>query len=287
MNVRLVPILCFLIAANSSWGQINRSVDSLDGVGVEEHLGAKIPRELEFRDSTGALVRLKDLFDDRIPVILSLNYSDCPMLCQLQLNGLVDGLSQLRLRVGLDVRVVSVSIDPNETTAKARQAKQRYVQMYGDPESKTHWHFLTGSKANIQELADTVGFQFRYVPERQEYAHAAVAILCTPDGTISRYLYGVHYERLTLKMAIVEAGRGEIGSTIDQILLFCFHYDADSGRYAPQARQIMKLGGALMIGALAILMIPYWLRRGKRGSTESDASNPRERLNEPRSGDRQ
>jgi protein SCO1/2 len=241
--------------------QVNETVDALDGVGIDERPNAQLPLELQFCDSRGRSMRLGDLFNGTRPVLLALNYSDCPMLCQLQLNGLVEGLREMDWDAGEQFEVCSVSINPLETPHRARQVKQRYIQAYGRPGTAAGWHFLTGNQAAIAELAQTVGFRFRYVPETREYAHAAAVMVCTPEGRLSRYLYGVAYPPQTLKMSLVEAGDGRIGSTLDRVMLYCFHYDATLGRYAPVARRLMQVAAALTLATLGLTLVPIWLRR--------------------------
>jgi protein SCO1/2 len=262
--MRLVMMMLLSILLSSvtkpASGQVTGSVDSLDGVGINEKLDGQLPLQLAFRDVKGDKVALGELFDGKKPVILSLNYSDCPMLCQLQLNGLIDGLRDVQWNAGEKFQVVSVSINPLETPQRAAQTKLRYVRAYGRPETAAGWHFLTGDRQAIQELADAVGFQFQYVPERQEYAHAAVIMVCTPTGKVSRYLYGVVYPPQTIRLALVEAGEGKIGSTLDRVLLYCFHYDATAGRYAPVAIQMMKVAAAGTLIVLAGGLLPAWLR---------------------------
>ena len=257
----VLPFLLMTVSDHIVFGQRTESLDSLEGVGVDEKLNADLPLDLKFRDSTGKSLALADLFVAERPVILSLNYSDCPMLCQLQLNGLVDGLRDLTWNAGVEYDVVSVSIDPLETAQRARQTKQRYVKAYGRPKAAAGWRFLTGDKRAIESLSDSVGFRFRYVPERKEYAHAAAIIICTPEGRVSRYLYGVLYPPQTLKLSLVEAGEGKVGSTLDRVLLFCFHYDATSGKYAPVARQILKFAAGITLTAIIIGLIPAWARK--------------------------
>ncbi len=258
-------------AANA---QLTKDVDTLDGVGIDEKLDEQLPLSLLFCDSKGKTIRLADLFQGERPVILSLNYSDCPMLCQLQLNGLVEGLQGLEWNAGQEFEVISVSIDPLETTTRARQSKQRYVKAYGRAGTAEGWHFLTGDNLSIDAIADAVGFRYRYVPERKEYAHAAAVMVCTPGGRISRYLYGVQYSPQTLKLSLVEAGMGKIGSTIDRVLLFCFHYDAATGRYAPVARQMMKAAAALTLVTAAVSLVPFWLRRRTHFDAERISQSP-------------
>ena len=241
-------------------GQRIETVSNLDGVGVDERLRAELPLDLEFTNSSGKTLSLGDLIRHGRPVLLSLNYSDCPMLCRLQLNGLVDGLRQMKMQPGRDFDVISVSIDPLETPQRARQTKQHYLKSYGYPQTADGWHFLCGDRQSIAALADAVGFQYKYVPERKEYAHAAVTIAITPEGIVSRYLYGVVYPPRTLRLSLVEAASGKIGTTIDRVLLFCLHYDATTGRYAPVARNMMKVGASVTLGALALTLLPIWLR---------------------------
>lgn len=260
-----VPILKALVMLLSlgicAQAQVNRELDALEGVGIDEKLSSQLPLDLEFVDANGKQIRLSDLFDGERAVLLSLNYSDCPMLCQLQLNGLVDGLRELNWDVGEKFRICSVSINPLETPQRAKQVKQRYVKSYGRPTTAEGWEFLTGELTSIEKLADAVGFRYQYVPKRDEYAHSAAIMVCTPDGRVSRYLYGVLYPAQTLKLALVEAGQGRIGSTLDRVLLYCFHYDEASGRYAPVARRLMKLGAGMTLTTLGIGLIPVWLRR--------------------------
>ncbi len=241
----------------------------LENVGIAERLDESLPLQLRFRDERGRDVALGEFFQDR-PVVLSLTYSDCPMLCHLQLDGLVRSLQDVRLTPGSDFEIVNVSIDPGETSERAMLTKRKHVEAYGRPESAAGWHFLTGSDEHIKELAKAVGFRYQFVPEREEYAHAAAIMIATPAGQLSRYLYGVNYPPQTLRLALVEAGQGKIGSTVDQILLFCFHYDATSGRYAPVAFRIMQLGGSLTLIALLLGLIPYWLKRPGNDSSRQD-----------------
>ncbi len=213
-------------------------------------------------------VRLASFFTGERPVILTLNYSDCPMLCQVQLNGLVDSLREIKLQAGEDFQVVSVSINPSETPERARLTRQRYVKAYGRANGAAGWQFLTGKQKAIERLADCVGFRYKYLPERNEYVHTAVLILCTPDGRISRYLYGVQYDPTTLRLSLQETGEGKIGTTLDQLLLFCFHYDATSGRYGPVAVRLMQVAGGITLGALLIGLVPAWIRRQKRNPAQ-------------------
>ncbi|MCH5372960.1 MAG: cytochrome c oxidase subunit II [Planctomycetes bacterium] len=280
---RRVPILgavcvAIFLAANGpggqAWGQLaDVQPDDLQGVGIDEKLGSSVPLDLRFQDEQGRDVTLGDLFGTGRPVILSLNYSDCPMLCTLQLNGLVDALIDVPLTPGQDFEVLSVSIDPAETPQRARLTKQTYVKAYGRTETAAGWHFWVGKQASIDRLADAVGFRYRFVPERNEFSHAAALMICTPAGELSRYLYGVQFDPQTLKLSLIEASEGKIGSAMDQIILYCFHYDAEAGRYGPVAQRIMRLGAGLTLCIILIGLVPVWLRRSSRSSRQPADEN--------------
>jgi protein SCO1/2 len=233
--------------------------------GPDEHLDAELPLDLNWTDSDGTPVTLGQFFDGTRPVILSLNYSNCPKYCSLQLNGLLQALTELEWNVGDKFQVVTVSIDPDESPERARETKDRYMKLYGREAAEAGWHFLTTpNKAVIDRLAEVVGFHYRYVPETKEYAHDVVLVVATPQGRISRYLYGFTYEPQTLRFALLEASQGRIGTTTDRILLYCYHYDASAGRYGPAAVKIMRLGGVLTLMALGSVLLVYWRRETKR-----------------------
>jgi protein SCO1/2 len=233
----------------------------LEGVGITEHPGAKLPLRLEFTDENGKTVSLAQYFDGNRPVVLTLGYLTCPMLCPLVLEGLIDGLKPLPWTPGKEFEIISVSIDPHDSPTLAKLKQEHYLGEYGRPGAAAGWHFLTGREENIKKLADTVGFHFRYIEERGQFAHAAGIFIATPQGRMARYLYGVLYQPKTLRLALVEAGKGKIGTTVDQVLLYCFHYDAQEGRYVLAASNLMRVGGAataLIVGAW--LMVAW--RRG-------------------------
>jgi protein SCO1 len=235
----------------------------LEGVGVTEHLNEQVPLDLQFVDSDGNPVALKQYFNGQRPIMLTLNYSNCPMLCSLQLNGLVDAMKRMPWEIGGNFDVITVSIDPLETPERARMTKQKYLNIYRRAGGAGGWHFLTGREENIQRLAKAVGFRYRFSEDNRQYLHVAATFILTPDGRISRYLYGVEYDPQTLRLALLEAAEGKIGTTVDQILLFCYHYDAEKGRYGPAALRLMQFGGgltALMVGG------GIWvLRRREKG----------------------
>lgn len=231
----------------------------LAGVDVEERLEATLPLGLAFKDEEGRDVTLADYFDGTLPVILTLNYSNCPMLCSLELNGLVEGLKKVAWSPGKQFRIVTISIDPEEQPAHAQKSKSRYMAKYARPGSEPGWRFLTGSEANIKAVTDAVGFRYAYNEKRKEYVHPAAVVLLSPNAKVARYLYGIEYDARTLRLSISEASEGKVGSSVDRFVLFCFHYDATEGRYAPVARNIMKVGGAVALVVFAAFLAALWL----------------------------
>jgi protein SCO1/2 len=227
----------------------------LKGVDVKEHLESEVPKNLGFTDENGRKVTLGEYFDGRLPVIITMNYSGCPMLCSVQLTSFTNSLKELDFTAGQQFRVVTVSLDSKETPEIAHKTQNRYLGQYGRPEAKDGWHFLTGSDANVHALAAALGIVYSYNEARAEYVHPATLVMVTPDGKIARYLYGLDYPEKNLRLGLVESSQGRIGSTVDKLILFCFHYDSAEGHYAPVVLNIMKLGGAASVGLLAGLVL--------------------------------
>jgi protein SCO1/2 len=245
----------------------------LQAVDVVEKLDKRLPLDLEFTEESGKKVRLGQYFDGKTPVILTLNYSNCPMLCSLQLTAVVDGLKQVEWTAGKEYRIVTVLIDPTETPETARKTRARYLVQYGRPDAGKGWHFLTGSEANVRAFAAGIGFKYAYNEKREEYVHPAAIALATPDARVARYLYGLEYNPKTLRLSLVEASDGKIGTTVDRLLLYCFHYDSSEGRYAPVARNIMRVGGAFAVVALGGFLTLLWraeLRKKRLSRSSSE-----------------
>jgi protein SCO1 len=241
---------------------------ALEGVGVEEHADTTLPLGLELTNQHGNKVRLGDYFKAGRPVLLTLNYYDCPMLCTIMLNGLVDGLREVPLMPGEDYTVVTVSFDPTESASLARSKQQVYAQYWGEPAARDGWVLNVASRAAIEELTSAVGFKYKWDEATQQYAHPAVAIFCTPDGKISRYLYGVQYDPETLRLTLVEAANGKIGTPVDQIILSCFQYDPAKGSYVPVAMNLMRASGVVIMLVLLILLTTLWRAERKRRDAE-------------------
>jgi protein SCO1/2 len=262
-----------LACAAPAFAQLaDRTVPELEAVGVDEHLEAKLPLDARFIDEHGEQIRLGDYLDGERPIILTLNYYRCPMLCGLQLNGVVEGLVQMDWTLGDQFDMVTISIDPLETPALAKEKKQNYLKWYDREGAGTGWHFLTGRQDDIQRVAETVGFRYAYDEETKQYAHAAAVFVITPEGRVARYLYGIEYPPRDLKLALLEASEGKIGSAFDQLILYCFHYDPSSRSYTPVAMNIMRLGGGATAGVLALSLGSLWVRDLRRKKTRRNPS---------------
>jgi protein SCO1/2 len=232
----------------------------LKEVGVDQKLNDEIPLNLAFRDEHGRPVELAQFFGSK-PVILTLVYYNCPMLCTQVLNGLDRSLEVLPLEIGKDFNVVTVSIDPTDRPVVAEAKQAMYAGMYRRPGAQHGWHFLTGDEPQIKQLADSVGFRYAYDPDSKQYAHASAIMLLTPAGKISRYFYGVSYPERDLRLGLVEASQGKIGSPVDAVLLFCYHYDPHTGKYGLLISRVLQLGGILTVLVGGIFLI--FLFRGE------------------------
>jgi protein SCO1/2 len=259
-------VLFLMLLSVSAFAQINSGVMSppantrpprLQNVGIEQHLDAQISPTLTFRDETGKTVQLGDYFG-RKPLILNLVYYNCTMLCGEALAGLASAMRLVKFDVGNQFDVITVSFDPRETPAMAAVKKTDYVKRYGRPNAAAGWHFLTGSPESINALTKTVGFQYQYDEKSQQYAHATAIMVLTPQGRISRYFYGVDFPPKDLRMGLVEASQGKIGNAVDAILLYCYHYDPETGKYGAMVANILRLSAAVTIFFLGGLLFILW-----------------------------
>ncbi|HET9308786.1 MAG TPA: SCO family protein [Candidatus Sulfotelmatobacter sp.] len=233
----------------------------LQNVGIEQRLDSQVPADLAFVDDSGRPVKLGDYFGKK-PLILNLVYYNCTMLCGEVLAGLSGAMKLVKFDVGNEFDVVTVSFDPRETPAMAAAKKADYVKRYGRPGAAAGWHFLTGPAESINALTKAVGFQYQYDAARNQYAHATAIMVLTPQGRISRYFYGVDFAPKDLRMGLVEASQGKIGNPIDQVLLYCYHYDPATGKYGAVVSNMLKVGGGLTILLLGgLLLILFRLER--------------------------
>jgi protein SCO1/2 len=238
--------------------QLNLGVpEELKGVDIIENLDAQLPLDARFVDDAGRQVSLRDYFDGKRPVLLQLGYNRCPMLCSLVLNGTFDGLKGVDWTPGNEFELVSVSIDPTETAMLAKAKKESYLADFDRAGAAPGVHFLTGTEVMSKAVADAVGFQYKRQPDG-EYAHAAAIFLIKPDGKISRYMYGAKFEPKDLRMGLLEASQGRIGTTLDRFILWCHIYDPDARGYVLQARKVMTIGGAVTLVALGLGLGAFW-----------------------------
>ncbi len=227
------------------------------GVGIDQNLNAQIPLELTFRDESGRTVRVGEYFRQK-PVVLALVYYECPMLCDMVLNGLTHSMEQISLNVDHDFDVLTVSFNPHETWQLAASKKANYIEKYKRDGAAAGWHFLTGDESNIKKLADTAGFHFKYDPITKQYAHASGIMVLTPEGKISRYFYGIEYKPKDLRLGLVEASQNKIGNFADQVLLFCFHYDPINGKYGlviANVTRVVASASVLALGGLIFVLL--------------------------------
>ena len=243
----------------------------LQRAGFEQKLGAQIPLDLAFTDETGAQVNLSKYFVEGRPVILTLNYYGCPMLCTLILNGLVDTLKEVPFVVGKDIEIVTVSFNDKDTAELAAQKKANYLKSLARPGAEKGWHFLTGKKDQIDRLCETVGFSYVYDEKSGEFGHASGIMVATPTGKLSHYFYGLQYLAKDVRLALVEASQNKIGSPVDKLLLFCFHYDPVAGKYTAGIMTMIRLGCTTAVFGL-FAYLAFALRREFRRSRKIEAT---------------
>ncbi|MGH8543583.1 MAG: SCO family protein [Gammaproteobacteria bacterium] len=245
-----------------------RPGDVLQKAGLDQKLNGQIALDLAFRDENGRAVKLGEYFGNK-PVILMFMYYECPNLCPLVLDGVIRSLKALSFNIGDQFNVLTVSIDPEEGPALAMAKKRESIRRYGRPGAEDGWHFLTGEEASIKQLTEAVGFRYAYDPETDQYAHASGIIILTPQGRISRYLYGIEYPPRDVRLGLVEASAGKIGSPVDQLLLLCYQYDPTTGKYNLVITNVLRLAGvatALGLGSYVLIMV----RRERAGRAKTD-----------------
>lgn len=222
----------------------------LKNIGITEHLGESIDLNLTFTDETGAVVPLKTFFDGKRPVVMTLAYYGCPNLCGLLLNGVTDTFKEMVWSPGEEFQYVNVSIDPKETAELAVTKKENILKAYDRADAAKGWHFLTGNEQNIKALSQQIGFSYFYDPDEQQYAHGSAVYILTPEGKLSRYLFGVMFEPRDMRLGLLEATQGKIGNLVDHVLLYCYRYDPKSRKYSLFATRLLKLGAGITIVAI-------------------------------------
>jgi protein SCO1 len=241
----VTAVLCTAVDARA---QIAAMPPELEDVGVTEHLDAELPLDLEFKDHTGKTLRLRDVFDGKKPVVLTFAYHTCPVVCSMIAQNLAKTMREISWTLGEQFTALTISIDPNETLENTNKKRLSVLAEYG--RSNAGWTFLTGSEANIAAVTKAAGFKYKYDPDQKQWAHTSLVMVVKPDGRMARYLYGFEAPAADLKLALMEASEGRSISTIEQIILYCYHYDPKGGRYVIVARRVMQVGG----GAVAIVL---------------------------------
>jgi protein SCO1 len=240
---------------------------ALIGVGIDQKLDEQVPLNTMLKDEAGRDVPLSSYFSKGKPVLLVPVYYRCPMLCTQILTGVESTLKAVTFDPGKDFEVVAVSIDPKDTPELAAAKKQTYLHRYARPNTANGWHFLTGSEANVRPLMDAIGYHYKYDPKTDQYAHASGIVVLTPEGRVSRYFYGVEYAPRDVRLGLVEASQNKIGSPVDAVLLFCFHYDPATGKYGAIAMNLLRASAALFAligGTFLLIVIRRDVRNGKR-----------------------
>jgi protein SCO1/2 len=261
---RLILFFVFAAAALAQTQSAARPA-ALRNVGIDQKMGAQLPLDLPFTDESGRPVTLRQYFGK--PVILALVYYQCPSLCNMVLNGVLRSVKGLKFTAGDEYEIVAVSFDPHETPELAANKKQTYIKGYNHEGSEAGWHFLTGPEASSKSLADAVGFHYAYDAATNQYAHGSAIMLVTPEGKVSRYFYGIDYPARDVRLGLVEASNGHIGTPIDQVMLYCYHYDPATGKYGLIIMNALRIGGLATLGSLLTFMIVMFRRdfRPQRG----------------------
>ena len=261
MKISLLAMLALAAASVPVTADVSRPKlpPELQGIGIDQHLSTQLPLDAKFRDESGRTIALRTYFGRR-PVLLALVYYTCPMLCNQILTGIAAGLRPLSLRPGRDFDVVAISINPDEAPSDAAAKRDFVTRRYSKADGADGWHFLVGDQPAIHAVAEAVGFHYRYDAATKMFFHASGVMAVTPQGRLARYFYGVDYQPKDLKLGLIEASHNKIGSVVDQILLFCYHYDPKTGKYGAVVINMLQAAAAMALAILAITLIPLWRR---------------------------
>jgi protein SCO1/2 len=282
-SLAVVTLCIFVNVAKAQYGtpaptptRDNDTPRLLAGIGIDQKLGDTIPLDVVFNDESGQSVKLRELLDGR-PAVLSLVYYGCPMLCTVVLNNQLRAFVALPTQeIGRDYDVITVSFDPRETSELAAKKKAEYVRMYGHGNAaQSKWHFLTGNEESIRKLTDAVGFRYKFDPASNQFLHPSGVAILTPQGRIARYFFGIDYEPKDLRLSLVEASEGKIGSLSDHVMLFCYHYDPTTGKYGLAVTRMVRIGGAITVAALVtgVMLMLRRERRQKPAAVPHDATS--------------
>jgi protein SCO1/2 len=265
-----------VLAATSAVAQFLREPSAknalppgLSKVGIDQRLNEQVPLDLQFKDEQGRAIKLGDYFHAGRPVIISLVYYNCPMLCGEVLNGMSTAFKVLKFTPGKEYEVVTLSIDPREKPELAAAKKRSYIEHLDRPGAEAGWHFLTGERPQIDALADAIGWRYQYDPKIDQFAHAAGIVLVTPLGRISQYYYGVEFSARDMRLGIIQASGNRIGSLTDQVLLYCYHYDPRTGKYGAVITNIVRLAGAATVLIIGFFLVTMFRREATRRKLET------------------
>ena len=277
--MRLLRGWTFAVAISSALPVLAQApsdtLKDLEGIEIIDRSGESVPGDVILKDETGKTIALRELLGHGRPVLVQLVYYQCPMLCTYVLNGYVKAAKPLNWIPGRDYDVVTVSFDPRDMPELAAKKKTTYLEALGKAGSENGWHFLCGTESEVRRLADALGFRYRWVEEQNQFAHAAGMFVLTPDGRVSRTLYGIEFPTKDLRLALVEAGEGKLGSPFDRLLLYCFKYDAQNHKYAMVAMNVMRLGGLITMVSLGTFLAVWWSRERHRAQGGSGVEMPK------------
>lgn len=266
-----LAVICVLaFGSKAAWAQEQVPLP-LQEVGIEDRPGAEVPLDVPFVNQDGREVTLAHYLSDGKPLVIVPAYFQCPMLCSLVLNGLQKALGQLAWSAGKEFNLVTLSFDPRDNTELATKMRDDHLKTYGRPVGDKGWDFLVGEEEYIRKVTDAIGFFYRWEEKQQEYAHASGAFVVTPDGRLSRTLYGIEFPQRDMRLALTEASAGKLGSSVERVLLFCFHYDANAYGYVLATRRLMSAAGALTIIVLAFFLFRYWRSDNRRPERPEEA----------------
>jgi protein SCO1 len=261
-----------LYGARPGSGSVSTGLpNALKNVGIDQKLNQQVPLDAVFKDEQGRDVRLGQFFKGK-PVVLSLVYYTCPMLCNQVLNGMLGSFRQVSFNIGEQFEVITVSFDPRESPDLAAAKKSTYIKAYNRPGAEASWHFLTGDETNIKRLTESVGFRYLWDDQTKQFAHASGVMVLTPEGKLARYFYGIEYPPKDLRLGLVEASQNKIGTPVDVLMLYCYHYDPATGKYGAVVMNIMRLAGGVTLFLIVGLLLALRKRGGQgRSPTVSEA----------------
>ncbi|MFN7947284.1 MAG: SCO family protein [Blastocatellia bacterium] len=263
--VLAVIVLCSSVSVRA---QLNTGLpEDVKGLDVEQKIGAQIDLDLTFINEDGQTVALRDYFKHGRPVVLNLAYYSCPMLCGMVIKGVTNSLREVPWLPGREFEVVTISFDPREGAPLAKAKKEAVLVDYGRPQAREGWHFLVNQDDHAKKLADQIGFKYRWIEREQQFAHGSVTFILTPEGKMSRYLFGLAYEPRDMRLALTEASNGKLGTVVDKFMNYCYHYDPVERTYVLKAIQVMKLGGVVIVVAMVAMLFFFWRREFKGQQT--------------------